>query len=93
MKNHRQVCSATDAGYTEFVGLPGRIKTGCSNSPAYKSRYCSLHSPTIAKSCPYSFSDDGKELSCEVTKSEGSIAMIISKRQTRQNTFYKVHFK
>lgn len=93
MKNHRQICLATDAGYMEFDGLPGRIKTGCPNSPAYKSRYCSLHAPVIAKSSPYSFSDSGEEIQCEMTNSEGPIAMITSKRQTRQNTFYKVNFE
>jgi hypothetical protein len=88
MKNHRQICSATDAGYTTFDGLPGKVKTGCINSPDHKSWYCTLHSPNISVSCP--FSDDGDEL-FEMTNHEGPIAMILSKRTTRQNTFYKVN--
>ena len=35
MKNHRDVCLATNAGYTEYNGLP--VRTGCPNSPDYKS--------------------------------------------------------
>ena len=48
MKNNREVCYAVDAGYTEFGSLPGRIKTGCQNTPAFKSRYCSIHRPFAA---------------------------------------------
>uniref|UniRef100_A0A1X7V592 Uncharacterized protein n=1 Tax=Amphimedon queenslandica TaxID=400682 RepID=A0A1X7V592_AMPQE len=35
MKNHRDVCLATQARYTKYDGLPGSIRTGCPNSPAY----------------------------------------------------------
>ena len=41
MKNHRDVCLAREAGYVEFCGLPGKMKT-----PQPKSRYCSVHAPT-----------------------------------------------
>ena len=43
MKNRRHVCNARDAGFIEYPGLPGRVKTGCMRSPQYKSRYCSEH--------------------------------------------------
>ena len=43
MKNRRHICNAKDAGYIEYPGLPGRVKTGCMRSPQYKSRYCSQH--------------------------------------------------
>lgn len=43
MKNHRNVCYATHAGYAEYKGLPEFVCTGCPNSPAYKSQFCSLH--------------------------------------------------
>ena len=43
MKNSREVCYATDAGYTQFSDLPGKIKTGCSNTPA-----CSIHIQCVA---------------------------------------------
>ena len=36
---------AKDAGYIEFDGLPGKIKTGCHASPQYKGRYCICHTP------------------------------------------------
>ena len=26
MKNHRSVCAASEAGYIEYDGLPGRVK-------------------------------------------------------------------
>ena len=45
MKNNREVCCAVDAGYAEFSGLPGRVRTGC---PGFKSRYCYLHAPIVA---------------------------------------------
>ena len=43
MKNRRHVCNARDAGYIEYPGLSGRVKTGCMMTPQYKSRYCSQH--------------------------------------------------
>ena len=36
MKNRRHVCNAKDAGYIEYPGLPGRVKTGCMKSPQHK---------------------------------------------------------
>lgn len=43
MKNRRHVCNAKDAGYIEYHGLPGKVKTGCMLTPEYKSRYCGNH--------------------------------------------------
>jgi len=43
MYNCRHVCNAKDAGYVEYPGLPGKMKTGCMRTPEYKSRYCSEH--------------------------------------------------
>lgn len=43
MKNRRHVCNARDAGYIEYPGLPGKVKTGCMLTPEYKSKYCSEH--------------------------------------------------
>ena len=42
MKNRRDVCYAKDAGFIQFDGLSGLIKTGCSATPAYKSRFCPI---------------------------------------------------
>ena len=47
MKNNREVCSAVDAGYIEYAGLPGSVKTGCTETPERKSKFCSLHKPRI----------------------------------------------
>lgn len=43
MKNQREICFANEAGYVTYPGLPGRIKTGCMASPAFKSRFCAHH--------------------------------------------------
>ncbi len=43
MKNRRVVCNARDAGYVEYPGLPGKIKTGCMKTPSYGSKYCYSH--------------------------------------------------
>ena len=48
MKNHRQVCFATKAGYVDYRGLPGRVRTGCPNSPDYQSAFCHIHKPAVA---------------------------------------------
>ena len=45
MKNSRQVCAASDAGFVEYDGLPGMVKTGCMNTPDQKSRFCAAHKP------------------------------------------------
>ena len=50
MENHRDVCFATDAGFVEYAGLPGKVKTGCTNTTDLKSRYCGLHKPTATVS-------------------------------------------
>ena len=47
MKNHQDVCFAKNAGYVEFKGLPGRVRSGCPNTPTHKLRYCSHHKPSL----------------------------------------------
>ena len=73
MKNNRSVCLATHAGYAEYDGLPGTIQTGCPNTPAHKSRFCSLHKPTVAQS--------GTE--------NATCTIIVGKRTTRQSVTYE----
>lgn len=75
MKNHRDVCCATYAGYAEYKGLPGRVRTGCPNTPAYKSAYCSVHKPAMA-------TDKGDK--------EEPVGLITGKRMTRSTTMYQV---
>jgi len=45
LKNHRSVCAASEAGYVQYDGLQGKIKTGCTNTPSQKSRFCLIHKP------------------------------------------------
>ena len=78
MKNHRNVCSATEAGFHNLKGLPGTIKTGCQLTPDKKSRYCSKHKPRVCVK-PLDDTTDA----CKVDKEE-------DERITRSATFYKV---
>jgi len=92
MKNSREVCLATHAGYAEFTGLPGRVQTGCPNTPGHKSRYCSLHAPCTALPKDIQFSEDGSPITVGPTTSseERHVAVILSKRVTRNSNFYQV---
>lgn len=78
MKNHCSVCAATEAGYVQYAGLHGTVKTGCTNTPCQKSRFCKLHKP--------------RALSGEREKPHSVIEMILEKRTTRNQTLYKVNF-
>ena len=84
MKNHRDVCKATEAGYTKFDGLPGQVKTGCQKTPDFKSRYCHLHKPRV---CNVSALDDKDG---HQDQTEGVVEMILEKKVTRHTTYYKV---
>lgn len=84
MKNHRHVCLATNAGYTEYKGLQGKVQTGCPNTPAYKSPYCKLHKPLI--STQNVEHDDGASESKPV-------GLIIAKKETRKTTLYQVRLR
>lgn len=81
MKNHCAVCAASEAGYIEYDGLPGRVKTGCTNTPEQKNRFCTLHKPHALNS---------SSQSCKTTVIES----ILEKKETRSATHYKVrmHF-
>lgn len=82
MKNHRDVCKATEAGYSTFDGLPGQVKTGCQKTPDFKSRYCYLHKPRVC-----AISEDQED---EATSLEGVVEMILETKVTRKTTYYKV---
>ena len=89
MKNNRDVCFATNAGYVEYKGLPGRVRTGCPNSPQYMSRYCSLRDPIVA--IPQKIIQDGDDPNPPVsTTEEDQVGLIINKRVTRSSTLYEV---
>jgi hypothetical protein len=78
MKNHRDVCCATNAGYSEYTGLPGRVRTGCPNTPAYKSAYCDVHRPAMGT---HHFDGGAKD---------EPVGLIIGKRTTRTSTMFQV---
>ena len=42
-KNMKNQCLTKKAGYITYPGLPGRIKTGCMASPAFKLWFCTHH--------------------------------------------------
>ena len=93
MKNSREVCFATRAGYAEFNGLPGKFSTGCPNTPAYKSRYCTVHLPITVAPKHIQFSEDGTASEpSEREIEERHAAIITNKRVTRSSSFYKVSY-
>ena len=90
MKNHRAVCSATHAGYIEYKGLPGRVRSGCQNSPAFDSSFCVVHKPVLA--VPQRIHIEGEDNIVDVTKTEEEpVGIIMNKRTTRSSTLYQVH--
>ena len=84
------------AGFVEYSGLPGRVRTGCPNTPAYKSPYCSLHKPMLA--VPHCIQIPEDDADCEVgipepdkDSTKEPVGIIVEKRTTRKSTFYKVN--
>ena len=76
LKNHRPVCAASEAGYVQYDGLPGKIKTGCTNTPRQKSRFCPVHKP--------------RTLTTDDESSGSVIEMILEKKALHNHTLYKV---
>jgi len=96
-ENHRDVCCATYAGFAEFIGLPGRVRTGCPNTPAYKSPYCSLHKPVLTVPLRIQLPEDDADCEVNVPEPDKDSAkepagIIVEKRATRKSTFYKVNY-
>lgn len=84
MKNRRDVCAASEAGYIHYEGLPTFIKTGCQHSPGYCSKYCFEHAPRIAVF---------EESSANNAGYEGVVKIITAKKETRSGVYYQVHNK
>lgn len=91
MKNRRDVCMARDAGYTEYVGLPGSIKTGCMNFPIPRSRYCEVHQVRVCNPCPVVDTDTSDGTPSLTSVQNGIIESIIEKRITRTANYYRVY--
>ena len=91
MKNHRSVCYADKAGYVKYEGLPGKLCTGCPNTPAKQSPYCNLHKPFISShhiNSNDNFTDNNLS-PLESSKVE-PVGLIVGKRTTHNNTLYQV---
>lgn len=90
IKNHWSVCYVEKASYVQYEGLPGKLRTGCPNTPTYKSPYCHLHKPLI--SLPHgdfeNKSNDEDSSPSGSTRSE-PVSLIIGKRVTRNTTLYQ----
>ena len=89
-KNYRDVCKACDAGYVEYEGLEGVVKTGCMNSPKSGSRFCELHIENIA--IPQQL-DPEEEITSSMTNDveDSVIATVVGKRSIRNATYYQVN--
>lgn len=82
-KNNRPVCAAEDAGFVEYTGLPGKVKTGCMDTPEQKSCFCSLHKP---RQVNVSHTDT----TTQHESRHGVIEMILTKKTLRDVTLYEV---
>ena len=74
------VCAVTEAGFINYTGLPGAIKSGCQLSPGFQSKFCDYHSLRVA--C---MSVD------ETTSHAGIVGIITNKKTTHSGTFYEVY--
>ena len=81
MKNRRDVCAASEAGYIQYEGLPTFIKTDCQYSLGYSFKYCFEHAPIIAV-C--------KEGSTTNAVYEGVVKIITTKKETCSGVYYQV---
>ena len=86
LKNRRDVCAATEAGFIQYPILPGSIKTGCQLSPLQTSSYCFYHAPRVSKR-----SDPDGE-SADPSYVEGVVKVIVGKKTTRNTTYYQVEW-
>lgn len=81
LKNCRDVCAATEAGFIQYPSLSGSIKTGCQLSPLQTSSYCFYHAPRVSKRSD----PDGESV-------EGIVKVIVGKKTTRNATYYQVEW-
>lgn len=95
MKNHRAVCATSHAGYIVYKDIPGQVRSGCQNSPAFDSSFCTLHKPVLAMPQHVQLqhaTSEGGELTLDTHKAEEEpVGIITNKRKTRSSTFYEVN--
>ena len=82
-KNNRPVCAAEDAGFVEYAGLSGKVKTGCMDTPEQRRCFCTLHKPRQMNIA--SIDTKGQQETWR-----GVIEMILSKKALRDKTLYEV---
>lgn len=94
MKNRRNICAATEAGYVQYCNLPRSIKTGCQLSPLSTSKYCYHHAPHASAGLFLQERELNSELSSAQPAStpthEGIVQFILSKKATRGQVYYQV---
>ena len=91
MKNQRNICAATEAGYVQYRHLPGSIKTGCQLSPLSTSKFCYVHAPRVCigrsdLGCEQSDSQPVPDNTCE-----GVLRFVTGKKITRNQVYYQVN--
>lgn len=88
---------AAEAGSVQYPSLPGSIKTGCTNSPKYKSRFCEQHLSRSLSANPQFLTEQDiqstnpgslKQLSSEICGQ--LVELLLEKKTTRSGTYYKV---
>ena len=99
MKNRRDMCFAKDAGFIEFEGLPGLVKTGCPASPAYKNHYCDLHKnhaceqlhrEEVTDEAPGTSDRPAQDMMQKQRHLKTAVAeTILAKKTTRNQTYYQ----
>ena len=88
MKNRRDICAASEAGYVQYKSLPGTIKTGCQLSPMRTSKYCFNHAPRVSKVCAQDCTSTSE--STGSASEEGIVKVLLVKKVTRNSTLCQV---
>ncbi len=68
----------------EYAGLPGKVKTGCMDTPEQRSKFCPQHKPRQMSPDLHSAESPSSE------DMGGVVEMILNKKVTRTTTFYHV---
>lgn len=90
MKNRRNICAATEAGYLEYDGIPGKIKSGCQLTPLQTSKYCYQHVERVCRPTAKDKEHEKVTVDEELVSEDGIVKMILSKKQTRNGIYYQV---
>ena len=88
-KNHTDVCFPTNAGYIEYKGLKGQVRSGCPNTPSFKSRYWTLHKPIVAIPQDAELEENSADNPSSISATHGQEDQVGLKRNTRNSTFYQ----